>query len=213
MALAGAATDGLDAAALVRRAWENRILELLAEVDEPEAWTAITGYLGRAKNVTARLNALRALTMGNWPGRQTLLDAEGRKLRASLNGYAAWLGLVAGDPHADVFARMRAEERRKGWSIRHPTLSRALYCGFAANGDRLWTDEGLAWLETTLVAYARVSEYNALRLLAPLTTWRWFEPGLREEVRGLLARVAAALPRAEYAFIGGKLAALLDRPS
>lgn len=213
VALAGAATDGLDAAALVRRAWENRILELLAEVDEPEAWTAITGYLGRAKNVTARLNALRALTMGNWPGRQTLLDAEGRKLRASLNGYAAWLGLVAGDPHADVFARMRAEERRKGWSIRHPTLSRALYCGFAANGDRLWTDEGLAWLETTLVAYARVSEYNALRLLAPLTTWRWFEPGLREEVRGLLARVAVALPRAEYAFIGGKLAALLDRPS
>ena len=58
-----------------------------------------------------------------------------------------------------------------------------------------------------------MSEYNALRLLAPLTTWRWFEPGLREEVRGLLARVAAALPRAEYAFIGGKLAALLERPS
>ena len=207
-ALAGAATDGLDAAALVRRAWERRLLELLAEVDTPAAHAAIEGYLGRAKNVTARLNALRALAAGNSPRRRDLLAAEGRRLRASLNGYAAWLGLVAGDPHADVFARMRAEERRAGWSIRHPTLSRALYCGFAANGDRLWTPEGLAWLETTLVKYARVSEYNAARLLAPLAVWRWFEPGLRADVRGLLGRVAAALPRAGFPFVGGKLAAL-----
>ncbi|MGN0848053.1 MAG: aminopeptidase N C-terminal domain-containing protein, partial [Kiritimatiellia bacterium] len=208
-ALAGAATDGLDAAAVVRRAWENRLLQLLAEVDEPEAWDAIRGYLGRARNMTARLNALHALAAGNWPLRREALEAEGRKLRGSLNGYAGWLGVVAGDPHADVFARIAAEERRKGWSIRHPTLSRALYCGFAANGDRLWTDEGLAWLEATLVRYAKVSEYNALRLLAPLVTWRWFEPGLRDQVRGLLTRVAAALPRADYAFIGGRLAALL----
>ncbi len=209
-ALAGAATDGLDAAAVVRRAWENVLLQLLAEVDEPEAWDAIKGYLGRAKNVTARLNALRALAAGNWPLRHELLAAEGKKLRKSLNGYAGWLGVVAGDPHADVFDRVRAEERRKGWSINHPTLSRALYCGLVANGDRLWTPEGLTWLETTLVKYAKVSEYSALRLLAPLVTWRWFEPELREQVKGLLTRVAAELPRDDYAFIGGRLAALLS---
>ena len=209
-ALAGAATDGLDAAAIVRRAWENRILQLLAEVDEPEAWAAVKGYLDRAKNVTARLNALRALAAGNWPLRHEVLEAEGKKLRKSLNGYAGWLGIVSSDPHADVFERIRAEERRKGWSIKHPTLSRALYCGFAANGDWLWTPEGLAWLEATLVAYAKVSEYNALRLLAPLVNWRWFESGLRKEVHGLLTRVAAALPRAEHPFIGGRLALLLD---
>lgn len=208
-ALAGAATDGLDAAAIMRRAWEKRILELLAEVAEPLAWTAIKGYLDRAKNVTARLNALQALAAGNWPLRHEMLDAAGRDLRKSLNGYAGWLGIVAGDPHDDVFARLAAEERRKGWSIRHPTLSRALYCGFAANGDRLWTDEGLAWLEKTLVAYAKVSEYNALRLLAPLLNWKWFEPGLKKQVGELLDRVSAALPRADFPFIGGRLAALL----
>jgi len=210
-ALAGAATDGLDAAAIVRRAWENRILQLLAEVDEPEAWTAIKGYLDRAKNPTARLNALHALAAGDWPRRHEILEAEGRGLRKSLNGYAGWLGVVAGDPHADVFARVAAEERRKGWSIRHPTLSRALYCGLAANGDRLWTPEGLSWLETTLVRYAKVSEYNALRLLAPVLNVKWFEPGLRADVTALLARVAEALPRADYPFIGGRLAALLRR--
>ncbi len=195
---------------IVRRAWENILLQLLAEVDEPTAWDAIKGYLGRATNITARLNALHALAAGNWPLRHELLAQEGKKLRRSLNGYAGWLGVVAGDPHADVFDRIRAEERRKGWSINHPTLSRALYCGLAANGDRLWTPEGLVWLEATLVKYAKVSEYNALRLLAPLVTWRWFEPELREQVKGLLTRVAAELPRADYAFIGGRLAALLS---
>ena len=208
-ALAGAATAGLDAAAIVRRAWENRVLELLAAADEPETWAAIRGYLDRAANVTARLNALRALAATDCPDRGTVLEAAGEGLRKSLNGYTGWLGVVASDPHADVIAKLAAEEGREGWSIRHPALSRALYCGFAANGARLWTPEGLAWLEATLVKYAQVSEYNALRLLAPVLNWRWFEPGLREEVRGLLARVAAALPRDRFAFIGGRLAALL----
>ena len=75
-ALAGAATDGLDAAAIVRRAWENRLLELLAEIDEPAAWAALEGYLGRAKNITARLNALRAIVAGNGPRRKAVLAAE-----------------------------------------------------------------------------------------------------------------------------------------
>ena len=54
-----------------------------------------------------------------------------------------------------------------------------------------------------------MSEYNAIRLLSPVAVWRRFEPGLRAEVKGLLERVAAKLPRDRYAFIGGKLAGLL----
>ena len=56
---------------------------------------------------------------------------------------------------------------------------------------------------------AAETEYNAIRLLAPVAVWRRFEPGLRAEVKGLLERVAAKLPRDRYAFIGGKLAGLL----
>ena len=55
-----------------------------------------------------------------------------------------------------------------------------------------------------------IATYNALRLLSPLVNWRWFEPGLRNEVHGLLTRVAAALPRVDYSFIGGRLVRLLD---
>lgn len=207
-ALADRATGGRDAAAIVARAYENRILELLAEVDEPAAVAAIRAYLERAVHVTARLNALRALLAGRSPDRRTCLDAAGVALRTSLNGYIGYLGVVASDPQPSVFDAIAAEERRAGWSIRHPALSRALYCGFAANGDQLWTPAGLAWMERTIVNYAHVSEYNALRLLEPFALWRQFPADLRADVAGLLDRVSAALPRDRFAFIGGRLAAL-----
>jgi len=197
--------------ALKRRAYENCILQLLAAANVPEAWEAIRTYLSRSTSITARLNALRALVSTDDPGRKELLEKEGVELRKSLNGYLSYLGLVAGDPHADVFDAIAREEQREGWSITHPGLSRALYCGFAANGDQLWTSRGLAWLEETLVKYAEVSEYNAIRLLSPVAVWRRFEPNLRAEVKALLERVAAKLPRDRYAFIGGKLAGLLSR--
>ena len=174
----------------------------------PEAWAAIRAYLARAANITARLNALRALVASDDPARCETLATHGEELRRSLNGCIGYLGVVASDPHESVFASIAAEEAREGWSIEHPALSRALYCGFAANGDRLWTDEGLAWLEATLVKYAQVSEYNAIRLLAPLMNWKWFPEELRAAVGALLDRVSAALPFDRYPFIGGKLRAM-----
>ena len=192
-----------------RRAYESCLLDLLAAANVPEAWAAIRAYLARATNITARLNALRALVASDDPERENTLEKAGTELRKSLNGYISYLGLVAGDPHADVFDAVAREEKREGWSITHPGLSRALYCGLTANGDQLWTPRGLAWLEATLVTYAEVSEYNAIRLLAPVAVWRRFEPGLRAEMKGLLERVAAKLPHDRYAFIGGKLAGLL----
>ena len=194
--------------AILRRAYENCLLQLLAAANVPEAWAAIRAYLGRAANVTARLNALRALVASDDPARDETLAAHGVELRRSLNGYIGYLGVVASDPHESVFASIAAEEAREGWSITHPALSRALYCGFAANGDRLWTDEGLAWLEATIVKYAQVSEYNAIRLLAPLMNWKWFPEELRAAADALLERVSAALPFDRYPFIGGKLRAM-----
>ena len=198
----------LSSAAIVRRACENCLLQLLAAANASEAWAAIRAYLGRAANVTARLNALRALVASDDPARYETLAAHGETLRRSLNGYIGYLGVVASDPHETVFASLAAEEAREGWSITHPALSRALYCGFVANGDRLWTPEGLTWLEATLVKYAQVSEYNAIRLLAPLMNWKRFPEDLRTDVDGLLARVSGALPFDRYPFIGGKLRAL-----
>ena len=204
----GVLDASLSSAAIVRRAYESRILNLLAAANVPEAWLAIRAYLDSATNITARLNALRALVSSDDPHRYETLAVHGEELRRSLNGYIGYLGVVAIDPHESVFGALAAEEAREGWSITHPALSRALYCSFTANGDQLWTDKGLAWLEATLVKYAQVSEYNAIRLLAPLMNWKWFQDDLREQVDGLLSRVSSALPFERYPFIGGKLRAM-----
>ena len=209
--LAGRVATGeppLSAAAIVRRSYENSILQLLAAADTSDAWAAIRAYLASSVNITARLNALAALVSSGDLARYDTLAEYGETLRRSLNGYIGYLGVVAGDPHETVFAAIAAEEKRDGWSISHPALSRALYCGFIANGDMLWTERGLDWLETTIVKYAHTSEYNAIRLLAPLMNWRWFPADLRENVRLLLDRLAAVLPFDSYPFIGGKLAAM-----
>jgi aminopeptidase N len=208
-AIATGTADVSPVESIKRRAYESCLLNLLAAANVPEAWAAIRAYLDSAANITARLNALRALVASDDPARCETLAAHGEELRRSLNGYIGYLGVVAGDPHESVFASIAAEEAREGWSITHPALSRALYCGFTANGDRLWTTEGLAWLEATLVKYAQTSEYNAIRLLAPLMNWKWFPEDLRKDVGGLLERVSAALPFDSHPFIGGKLRAML----
>ena len=197
------------AVTIQRRAFANVCLQLLAALDTPAAWRALERRLASATHITDRLNALTALVASSSPKRYDLLSRAGEELRTSLNGYISYLGVVASDPHDTVFDALAREEAREGWSIKHPGLSRALYCGFAANGDQLWTERGLAWLERTLVAYAQVSEYNAIRLLAPVAVWRRFESKLRADVKVILERVAAKLPRERYAFIGGKLAGLL----
>jgi hypothetical protein len=130
-------------------------------------------------------------------------------LRSSLNGYTGYLSIVASSPHEDVFDEIAKEESREGWSISHPGLSRALYCAAAANAEMIYTPSGLAWLERTIVKYAKVSEYNALRLLTAIEGYRNFETDLSLKCKSLLKRVAEELPYDKYAFIGGKLKSLL----
>ena len=208
-----AAAAGLSPRAIVRRAYERTLLELLAALDTEEAWAAIEAHLAAATNITARLNALRALVATTCPRKDAALSAAGEDLRASLNGYIGYLGVVASDPFDTVFSRIAAEERRETWSVTHPALSRALYCGMAANNAQLWTARGLAWLEDTLVKYAEVGEYNAQRLLAPLEAYRAFPPALSRDVAALLARLVEKLPATRFPALAGRLERLLRAPA
>jgi hypothetical protein len=73
----------------------------------------------------------------------------------------------------------------------------------------IYTPAGLQWLEETIVKYAKVSEYNAIRLLTALEGYRTFEESLSLKCRELLERVSRELDFKKYAFIGGKLQSLL----
>jgi hypothetical protein len=159
--------------------------------------------------MTDRISALTAIMRSCNPNRKAILEVNGNNLRASLNGYTSYLGIVASSPHKDVFEDIAKEESREGWSISHPGLSRALYCAAAGNAEMIYTSEGLHWLEKTIVKYAKVSEYNALRLLTAVEGYRNFHPELSAKCKSLLEKVSQELPYEKYAFIGGKLKSLL----
>ena len=116
---------------------------------------------------------------------------------------------MTSDPHETLFARIEEEERREGWSINHPGLSRALYCGAARNNAQIWTGRGLEWLESTIVKYAAVSEYNALRIFAPLQSYRSFPPELSAKARKLLENLAAAMPSDKFPTLSARIAELI----
>ncbi len=198
-------TDVPVAEQILRREYINVLLQLLAELDTANAHGALRSHLRKSVNITDRLNTLRAILATSAEDRIALLDEAGEELRGSLNGYTGWLGVLASDPHESVFALIGREENREGWSIKHPGLSRALYCSFADNYERLFTDEGLRLLEKMLVEYAKVSEYNALRILEPVENHRSFPDDLKAKCATLLKNVSAELPRDKYPFIGGRL--------
>lgn len=191
------------------RSIKKSLMEILSEIDLQEAWLLMEQELERSDNMTDRISALTAIMRSCNPNRKAILEANGDSLRSSLNGYTSYLGIVASSPHKDVFEDIAKEEAREGWSISHPGLSRALYCAAAGNAEMIYTSEGLHWLEKTIVKYAKVSEYNALRLLTAVEGYRNFNLELSAKCKSLLEKVSQELPYEKYAFIGGKLKSLL----
>ena len=210
LASAPAGAEGQTSAAILHRAFKAPLLDLLSASDDPAAFAALDKHLAAATNITDRLNTLRAIWCSGHPRRSEILSAAGETLRRTLGGYIGYLGVVASSPRVDVFDAIAAEEARPTWSISHPGLSRALYCAMAANNAQLWTPRGLAWLEKTVVKYAAVGEYNALRLIAPCENFRSFAPDLAAVVRGTLERIRAKLPADKFPAVTGRIDAVLE---
>ena len=76
----------------------------------------------------------------------------------------------------------------------HPSHSRYLWGALARNNSVVWTKDGLAWLERTILRAAPVNENVAILLLSALQLWRGFEEPLRSETAALLGRIRDALP-------------------
>jgi aminopeptidase N len=197
-------------AAIERRFLKNALLLLLAETDAPAAHRALEEHLAASENITDRLNSLAALWRSGHPRRHALFAREGESLRQTLGGYLGYLNIVGQNPREEVFDAVAEEERRGTFDIRHPGLSRALYLPLARNNAQLWTPRGLRWLTETAVKYAKVSEYNALRLIAPCQAWQTFAPDLRSAVEAALREMLAALKGADCPSVAGRLEAYLN---
>ena len=180
-------------AQIERRFLKNAYLQLLSALDTPAAHAALDAHLAESSNITDRLNTLAAIWQSGHPGRRAILAREGAALRQSLGGYLGYLQVVGTSPREEAFDAVAEEEARPTFSIGHPGLSRSLYLSLAFNNAQIWTPRGLRWLTDTVVRYAQVSEYNALRVIAPLQAYQTFAPDLRAAVEAALREMLAAL--------------------
>lgn len=195
--------------AVLRRTFNACVVAMLGALDTPDAHDVLERHLMEASNITERVNTLLSIWTSSHPRRREILDAAGFEMRKSLNGYISYLQIAAASPRIDVFDIVGEEEKRDGWSISHPGLSRALYCAMTRNNAQIWTSRGLAWFEEKAAQYASVSEYNTLRMMAPFERFASFEPELRLQVRGVLERLRSKLPADRFPALNGRLSVLL----
>lgn len=195
--------------AIERRFVKSAYLQLLAALDTPAAHAALDEHLARSTNISDRLNTLAAIWQSGHPERRAILAREGASLRQSLGGYLGYLQLVGTSPRDDVFDAVAEEEARPTFSVSHPGLSRSLYLSLAFNNAQIWTPRGLRWLAVTVTQYAQVSEYNALRLIAPLQAYQTFAPDLRAAVESTLRAILAALKPLGCHSVVGRIEAYL----
>ncbi len=67
----------------------------------------------------------------------------------------------------------------------------------------------MRWLTDTVIKYAPVSEYNALRLIAPCQAYQTFAPDLRAAVEAALREMLAALKERHCPSMTGRIEAYL----
>jgi len=196
-------------AAIERRFLKNALLHLLSASGTVGAHLALEEMLAGAVNITDRLNTLTAIWQSRHGDRHAILAREGERLRQTPGGYLGYLQVVGQSPRPDVFDAVAAEECRPTFSLSHPGISRALYLPLTRNNAQLWTARGLEWLTQTVTAYAQVSEYNALRLIAPCQAWQSFAPDLRDAVGAALRDMRTALNPSKCPSVTGRLDAYL----
>ncbi len=183
------------AAALPRRALARAVGALLALTGDSRAFAALRARYDAATGVGARLDVVAALVEADAPGARALRDDLGALCRPHVGAYAAWLSLVASDPEPkSALAAVSAAEGDGLFRPEHPSHSRYLWGALARNNSVVWTKDGLAWLERTILRAAPVNENVAILLLSALQLWRGFEEPLRSETAALLGRIRDALP-------------------
>lgn len=196
--------------AVERRFLQNSILQLLSALYSPYAYQLLEQHLKAARNITDHLNTLTAIWKSHDPKRAEILAQEGEKLRKSLGGHLGFLQVIGQSPRDDVFEFVDQEAARPDFDWSHPGMIRALFTPLTRNNNRIWTEEGTAWLEKLALRLGPVNEYTTLRLLGPALT----HPHLccaDAPVRKLLERLLEEFPKESCGWIKNRVRTSLEK--
>jgi aminopeptidase N len=154
----------------------------------------------RADNMTDSIGALTPLASCDCPERREVLDDFYRRWQGERLVVDKWFSLQATSILPGTLDELRALLDHPAFELTNPNRFRSLVGVFSqANQVRFHAPDGSGYrfLVDQLLRLIPVNPQVSARLLAPLTTWRRFEPGRSALMQGQLQRIQAVpdLPR------------------
>lgn len=177
--------DGIE-----QRVLKHTLLELITVVDSDQSHELIMNHFRMASTASDRVGALNALNRSSFGLRRSILESTFEQWHGHLSAYANYLRIISSGTCDDVFEMIELERNRPGFDVTNPTWSRALFIPMALNNKKLWTDQGIAWMSSTIKGLAPVNTFVASLLLNAFQQVQNMKPDLRARVIPALKTIA-----------------------
>ena len=179
------------------RALRDACLALLASADTELDHELARTQLARARNLTDRDSALKAIADSGMHDRQWLLDEFYRTWQHEALVVNRWLQIQAGARQATVLEQVKKLTSHPAFDNRNPNKVHALLLAFGhlnPAGFHRADGTGYDFIADWVLKLDPVNSQVAGRLAAPLTSWRDMLPELGTKMKQALERIAGTEP-------------------
>lgn len=181
------------------RAVKNRILTLLAELDNQRIYDILKLQLYQSANASDRVHAFHLYLNTTADDKKELIREYQSVACKNLVAWETFLSVVARNNSADHLELIREVESLEHFRIDQANDQRALIVGFAMNKkNSLLKPEGRAYLKEKVIQLAQINEYTTGRLLNVFGAIDKLESVYRADVYKILVDLLAALDHKTY---------------
>jgi len=187
----------------------NLCLDYLMSLEEQAIIDLCLRQYGSSDNMTDTMGALAPLASCTCPERDEALEDFYRRWQGDRQVVDKWFSLRATADLPGVIDDVRALVGHPAFELTNPNRFRALVGAFSQNQPHFHAPDGAGYrfLADQLLRLIPLNPQVSARLLAPLTTWRRFEPGRQALMQQELMRIRALpdLPRDVYEVVAKSL--------
>jgi aminopeptidase N len=171
----------------------NLCLAYLMSLEEQAIIDLCIQQYRSSDNMTDTMGALSPLASCTCPERGEVLEDFYLRWQGDRQVVDKWFSLRAMSDIPDVIDDVEALTGHPAFELTNPNRFRALVGAFGQNQPHFHAPDGSGYrfLVDQLLRLIPLNPQVSARLLAPLTTWRRFEPGRRELMRRELMRIQA----------------------
>ncbi len=171
----------------------NLCLAYLMSLEEQAIIDLCIRQYRSSDNMTDTMGALSPLASCNCPERSEALEDFYRRWQGDRQVVDKWFSLRAMSDLPGVIDDVQALIGHPAFELTNPNRFRALVGAFSQNQPHFHAPDGAGYrfLVDQLLRLIPLNPQVSARLLAPLTTWRRFEPGRRALMQQELMRIQA----------------------